>query len=48
MLVTRTVLAALTVLPLAAQLTIPNGTKLNVRLEQTISSATADEGQPVQ
>jgi hypothetical protein len=32
----------------AAQLVIPNGTKLTCRLEQTISSATADEGQQVQ
>jgi len=27
---------------------IPDGTKVRVRLEQTLSSATADEGQPVQ
>lgn len=32
----------------AAQIVIPNGTKLTCRLEQTISSATADEGQQVQ
>src|SRR5687768_4125746 len=32
----------------AAQLVLPNGTKLTCRLEQTISSATADEGQQVQ
>src|SRR5688572_9955059 len=31
-----------------AQLVLPNGTKLTCRLEQTISSATADEGQQVQ
>lgn len=29
----------------AAQVTIPDGTKIRVRLEQTISSATADQGQ---
>jgi len=32
----------------AAELMIPNGTKLSARLEQTISSATADQGQQVQ
>jgi ribosomal protein S28E/S33 len=31
-----------------AQLTLPEGTKLRVRLEQTISSATAEEGQIVE
>lgn len=31
----------------AAQVTIPDGTKIRVRLEQTISSATADQGQGV-
>lgn len=31
----------------AAQVTIPDGTKIRVRLEQTISSATADQGQAV-
>jgi hypothetical protein len=30
------------------ELTIPNGTKISTRLEQTISSATAEEGQQVQ
>lgn len=30
------------------QLTVPNGTKISCRLEQAITSATADEGQPVQ
>jgi hypothetical protein len=30
------------------QVLIPNGTKITCRLEQTISSATAEEGQPVQ
>jgi hypothetical protein len=30
------------------QVTIPNGTKISTRLEQTISSATAEEGQQVQ
>lgn len=32
----------------AAELLIPNGTKLSARLEQTISSGTAEAGQPVQ
>jgi len=32
----------------AAELLVPNGTKLSARLEQTISSATADAGQQVQ
>ncbi len=31
-----------------AEIQIPTGTKIACRLEQTISSATADEGQPVQ
>ena len=31
----------------AAQVTVPDGTKIRVRLEQTISSATADPGQAV-
>jgi len=31
-----------------AELRIPEGTKVRVRLEQTLSSATAEEGQPVQ
>ena len=31
-----------------AQVEIPEGTKIRIRLEQTISSATAEEGQPVQ
>ena len=31
-----------------AQIVIPNGTKLTCRLEQTLSSASADEGQQVQ
>jgi hypothetical protein len=31
-----------------AQIAIPDGTKLRVRLDQTISSATADEGQTVE
>src|SRR5579885_2353682 len=31
-----------------AQTMVPEGTKLRVRLDQTISSATADEGQNVQ
>ena len=29
----------------AAQMTIPDGTKLRVRLDQTISSGTAEQGQ---
>lgn len=32
----------------AAQVVLPNGTKITVRLEQTLSSATAEQGQPVQ
>lgn len=32
----------------AAELVVPSGTKLSTRLEQTISSATAEEGQQVQ
>ena len=32
----------------AAQETLPEGTRVRVRLEQTLSSATAEEGQPVQ
>ncbi len=32
----------------AAQIEIPEGTKVRVRLEQLLSSATAEEGQPVQ
>lgn len=32
----------------AATLDLPSGTKISCRLEQTISSATAEEGQPVQ
>lgn len=31
-----------------AQVTVPDGTKLRVRLDQTISSATADEGQGIE
>jgi hypothetical protein len=31
-----------------AQITLPSGTKITCRLDQTISSATAEEGQPVQ
>ncbi len=31
-----------------AQITIPDGTKLRIRLDQPISSATADEGQTVE
>src|SRR3569832_406923 len=32
----------------AAQVNIPDGTKLRVRLDQTISSATAEQGQTVE
>ena len=32
----------------AAQIAIPDGTKLRVRLDQTISSATAEQGQAVE
>jgi hypothetical protein len=32
----------------SSSVTIPDGTKVRVRLEQQLSSATADEGQPVQ
>src|SRR4051812_42408511 len=32
----------------AAELIVPNGTKLSARLEQAISSATAEQGQQVQ
>jgi ribosomal protein S28E/S33 len=41
-------LAALFVTASCAQLTLPEGTKLRVRLDQTISSATAEEGQIVE
>jgi hypothetical protein len=34
-------------LPAAAQIVLPEGTRVRVRLEQTLSSATAEEGQPV-
>jgi hypothetical protein len=45
----RVASAVLVIAQLAtAQLVIPNGTKLTCRLEQTISSATADQGQQVQ
>jgi hypothetical protein len=37
-----------TVVSFAQGTTIPDGTKLRVRLEQTVSSATADEGQTVE
>lgn len=32
----------------AAQVVVPDGTKVRVRLDQTLSSATADEGQTVE
>ena len=42
-------LSALAATQLAwSQITVPNGTKLSCRLEQTVSSATAEEGQQVQ
>jgi len=41
-------MAALTAVAASAQTTVPDGTKLRVRLDQTISSATADEGQAVE
>src|SRR5438874_4808917 len=44
----KTVLTLLVSTACFAQVTIPDGTKLRVRLDQTISSATADEGQTVE
>jgi hypothetical protein len=44
----KTFLALLVSTACYAQVTIPDGTKLRVRLDQTISSATADEGQTVE
>ncbi len=41
-------LALLTVFSCAAQNVLPEGTKVRVRLDQNISSATADEGQTVE
>ena len=32
----------------SAQIVVPDGTKLRLRLDQTLSSATADEGQTVE
>jgi len=43
----KTLLAVFVSASCFAQVTIPDGTKLRVRLDQTISSATADEGQTV-
>lgn len=40
--------AFLTILSCCAQVTVPEGTKIRVRLDQTISSATAEEGQTVE
>jgi len=40
--------ASLQSLAQTSQLTMPEGTKIRVRLEQNLSSATAEEGQPVQ
>jgi hypothetical protein len=44
----KTFLALLVSTACYAQINIPDGTKLRVRLDQTISSATADEGQTVE
>jgi hypothetical protein len=44
----KTLLTMLVSTACFAQVTIPDGTKLRVRLDQTISSATADEGQTVE
>lgn len=44
----NTVLTAVAASLAHAQIEIPSGTKVTCRLEQTLSSATADEGQPVQ
>lgn len=46
MLLIAAALAGSTAAP--GQVVLPEGTKVRVRLEQTISSATAEEGQPVQ
>jgi hypothetical protein len=47
--ITRAICAAATVAAVAySDVVIPSGTKVACRLEQTISSATADEGQQVQ
>jgi hypothetical protein len=47
--ITRTVCATLTIAGLSfGDVVIPSGTKVACRLEQAISSATADEGQQVQ
>ncbi len=40
--------ASIAAVTLAQQIQIPSGTKLSCRLEQTISSATAEQGQQVQ
>ena len=42
------VFALLSVLSCSAQIELPEGTKIRVRLEQAISSATAEEGQLVE
>jgi hypothetical protein len=42
------VFALLSALACSAQMVVPEGTKLRVRLEQNISSATAEEGQTVE
>src|SRR4051812_5517521 len=44
----KTILMMLVSTACFAQVTIPDGTKVHVRLDQTISSATADEGQIVE
>jgi|SRR5690242_8971678 hypothetical protein len=40
--------ALLTALSCCAQIVLPEGTKIRVRLDQNISSATAEEGQTVE
>ncbi|MFN7925286.1 MAG: PEGA domain-containing protein [Bryobacteraceae bacterium] len=44
----RVSVAILSVLTCSAQIVIPEGTKIRVRLDQPISSATAEEGQSVE
>jgi ribosomal protein S28E/S33 len=41
-------IALLSVLGCSAQIVLPEGTKIRVRLDQNISSATAEEGQTVE
>jgi len=42
------VIALLSVAIASAQVTIPDGTRLRVRLDQTLSSESADQGQTVE